>query len=83
MILSNSVGSASSRQGIVALPDTITALNTLSAETVRHTAQTLTAAQQMQARVNIGAQKQITISTVDLEAGVSPLATGEVYLVYE
>lgn len=32
---------------------------------------------------NIGAQPKVTASTVDLEDGVSELATGEVYLVYE
>lgn len=59
------------------------ALGGLSAETVKHTAQSLSDAQQQQARVNISAQKTVTISTTDLTPGTSALATGEVYLVYE
>lgn len=62
------------------LADTI---ETLDNAAIKSTEQALNEDQQSQVRQNISAQKAVTYSTTDLTAGVSALATGEVYLVYE
>ena len=45
--------------------------------------QTLTDTQKEQVRTNIGAAPVYTYGETDLEAGVSELATGTLYFVYE
>ena len=55
----------------------------LSDITVMLEEQTLTDTQKEQVRTNIGAAPVYTYGETDLEAGVSELATGTLYFVYE